>query len=262
MVAKTSPIALTFLGTRGEIKIRSRQHRRHSALLVRDSDVRLMIDCGADWRGRLTGVAPTAILLTHAHADHAAGLAEGAPCPVYASEETFNLLRHYPIRDRRRIMPRRPVAIGGVRFEAFPVEHSIRAPAVGYRVSAGQFSFLYLPDVADLPNAAAALRGVDLYIGDGATVSRSMVRKQNGRPIGHAPIAQQLAWCRKQGVRSAIFTHCGSPIVRGDPRTIAAAVRQLGLAHGVQADVAHDGLTLPIGVKPRSRGNCLRSALP
>jgi phosphoribosyl 1,2-cyclic phosphodiesterase len=262
VAANTGPIALTFLGTRGEIKIRSRRHRRHSALLVRDGDTRIMIDCGSDWRGRLRAIAPTAIMLTHAHADHAAGLAEGAPCPVYASEETLDLLRHYPIRDRRRMLPREPVAIGGVRFEAFPVRHSIRAPAVGYRVSAGHFSFFYLPDVAELPDAAAALRGVDLYIGDGATMTRSMVRKKNGTLIGHAPITWQLAWCQRERVRRAIFTHCGSPIVRGESRQIEAAVRQLGVAHGVDAHIAHDGLTLAIDSKPLLRGSRVRSTPP
>lgn len=136
--ANSRPVALTFLGTRGEISIRSRRHRRHSALLLRSGNTRIMIDCGADWRGRLRALAPTAIVLTHAHADHAAGLTEGAPCPVYASEETFNLIRRYPIRDRRPILPRVPVPIGAARFEAFPVRHSVRAPAVGYRITAGR----------------------------------------------------------------------------------------------------------------------------
>ena len=32
-----------------------------------------MIDCGADWLKRLPCVAPTAIVITHAHPDHAFG---------------------------------------------------------------------------------------------------------------------------------------------------------------------------------------------
>ncbi|HEY6992669.1 MAG TPA: MBL fold metallo-hydrolase [Xanthobacteraceae bacterium] len=245
-------VGLTFLGTRGEIKIRSRRHRRHSALLVRHDDARVMIDCGADWLGRLGAIAPTAIVVTHAHPDHAAGLAAGAPCPVYASEETLELLHRYPIRDRRQLPPRQPVMIGGMRFEAFPVRHSIRAPAVGYRVSAGNSRFFYLPDVADFPGAARALGGVDLYIGDGATVTRSMVRSRNGTSIGHAPITFQLDWCAKAGVRRAIFSHCGSPIVRSDPRQAQRIVRQLGLERGVDAGIAYDGLTLAIDPDPRS----------
>jgi len=65
---------LTFLGTRGETAIRSRRHQRHSALLVEQDGARVMIDCGADWLHRLRAIAPTAVVLTHAHDDHAAGL--------------------------------------------------------------------------------------------------------------------------------------------------------------------------------------------
>ena len=121
----------------------------------------------------------------------------------------------FPIRDRRIISPKKPAVIGGTRFKAYRVEHSIRAPAVGYRVSAKAGSFFYLPDVARLPNPQEALRGIGVYIGDGATLRRTMVRIKNGVLIGHAPIATQLGWCAKAHVHKAIFTHCGSPIVRG-----------------------------------------------
>lgn len=92
---------LTFLGTHGEIAIRSRPHRRHSSLLVEHDNARIMIDCGADWLHRLRSLAPTAIVLTHAHDDHAAGLAKGAPCPVYATAATWKVLSYLPIIDRR-----------------------------------------------------------------------------------------------------------------------------------------------------------------
>ena len=86
--SKDDVLELKFLGTRGEIGVHSRRHQRHSALLIEHNNARIMIDCGADWLGRLGAVAPTAIVLTHAHLDHAGGLAEGAPCPVYATGKT------------------------------------------------------------------------------------------------------------------------------------------------------------------------------
>jgi ribonuclease BN (tRNA processing enzyme) len=232
---------LKFLGTRGEIEVRSRRHRRHSALLICQNDARIMIDCGADWLNRLGAIAPTAIVLTHAHPDHAWGLAKGAPCPVYATNQTLSLLQRFPICDRGRMPLRRFVTIGGLRFKAIPIQHSIRAPAVGYRVSGAAGSFFYVPDVAKLPNASDTLRGIDLYIGDGATIRRSMVRKTNKTSIGHAPITVQLGWCAKANVRCAIFTHCGSPIVRGDARALNASVQALGYDRGIDARLACDG---------------------
>ncbi|MGO8907785.1 MAG: MBL fold metallo-hydrolase [Bradyrhizobium sp.] len=236
---------MTFLGTRGEIEVSSRRHRRHSSLLVQCDEARIMIDCGTDWLGRLHGVAPTAIVLTHAHPDHAAGLAEGAPCPVYATKVTWDLIRRFPIDDRRRLPLRKSIMIDGVRFKAFPVEHSIRAPAVGFRVSAGGACFFYVPDVAGIPDAAHALRGINVYIGDGATMKRSMLRRKRRTVIGHAPISSQLDWCDKVDVRRAIFTHCGSPIVRGDARKLNAALRRIGRQHDVGARFACDGDRLP-----------------
>ena len=246
-------LRLTFLGTRGEIEVRSRRHRRHSSLLVQRGAARIMIDCGADWVGRLERLAPTAIVLTHAHLDHAAGLAEGAPCPVYATMETWELIRRLPIRDRRRLPLRKSVIIGGVRFKAIPVEHSIRAPAVGFRVLAPGGGFFYLPDVAGLTNGPGVLRGIDVYIGDGATIRRSMVRERSGRLIGHASVVTQLDWCNQAGVRHAIFTHCGSPIVRGDTRKMNAALWRLGREYGIEARFACDGdrLSLPGGSPAR-----------
>ncbi len=214
-----------------------------------------MMDCGEDWRGRLSALAPTAIVLTHAHPDHAYGLADGASCPVYATEETLDLLRRFPIPNRHRIQLGKSTIVDGVTFKAFPVRHSIRAPAVGYRVSVENCSFIYLPDLADLPMPAAALRGVALYIGDGASVTRTMARRRKAVLIGHAPIVTQLRWCEIAGVRRAIFTHCGSGIVRSDARQVEAKVRRLGRDHGIEARLARDGdhLSLPAVDKSTSR---------
>lgn len=251
--ATTDQVRVTFLGTRGEIDIRSARHRRHSALLIEDADARIMLDCGTDWRGRLSAVAPTAILLTHAHPDHADGLSQGAPCPVYATDETLRLLRRFPIRERRRIRPYKPVTIGGVRFTAYPVRHSIRAPAVGYRISTKRGCFFYLPDMAAPPVARDALAGVDVYVGDGATLTRAMVRRKNGRKIGHASVRAQLEWCHAAGIRRAVFTHCGSALVRARPADLDAVLRRLGRAHKMEAIIARDGDRLSLPRRARQR---------
>ena len=235
---------LTFLGTRGEIEKKRRRHRRHSALFVRQVDARI-IDCGADWRGRIETLSPSAIVLTHGHPNHAAGIADGAPCPVYATVETWQLIAAYPIAQRRIILHREPVKLNGIIIEAFPVEHSTRAPAVGYRISASRRRVFYVPDVVAIRDQAEALHGIDLYVGDGATITRPIIRRRNAARIGHTPIRTQLDWCRAQAVTRALFTHCGSQIL-GDERVLGALVRRLGRERGVEARIAHDGMKLSL----------------
>ena len=135
----------------------------------------------------------------------------------------------------------------GIEFEAFPVEHSLRAPAVGYRVTAGRRAIFYGPDLVSIVDEQEALSGLDLYVGDGAVVKRSIVRRRDGRVIGHASIRAQLEWCAS---------------ARDPPRRIHAlrlrdhqgrrshrwrAVRSLGSEHGIEALIAHDGLKLTLG---------------
>jgi len=238
---RSSSPRLTFLGTRGEIPLRSRRHWRHSSLLIRLANARVMVDCGTDWLNRVDEIAPTAIVLTHAHEDHAAGLRNGSPCPVYATRATWQPLRRFPIADRHTLPLRRETLVDGVRFEPFQVDHSMRAPAVGFKISVGHQRIFYVPDVARIRNAAAALRGVGLYIGDGATLKHSMVRQKAGTTIGHAPIIAQLRWCAKVGVRSAMFTHCGSGIVRDRHGELDTVLARLAAEQGIQACIASDG---------------------
>ena len=77
---------LTFLGTRGYIEPVSRRHRRHTSLLVSYKQKKIMIDCGEDWLDQLDDISPHAIVVTHAHPDHAGGLKNGGSCPVYAPD--------------------------------------------------------------------------------------------------------------------------------------------------------------------------------
>jgi phosphoribosyl 1,2-cyclic phosphodiesterase len=153
-------------------------------------------------------------------------------------------MQGYPIEERRTIPLRAPLDILGMTFEAFPVDHSPLAPAVGYRVTAGRVSIFYVPDVVYIPDRADALSGISLYIGDGATITRSMVRRHGDVLFGHTPIRTQLTWCQKEGVAQAVFTHCGSEIVKGDERTLASMVRELGRERGVEARIACDGMEM------------------
>jgi glyoxylase-like metal-dependent hydrolase (beta-lactamase superfamily II) len=56
-----------------------------------------MVGCGQDWLGRVQHLNPKAIVITHAHPDHAWGLKEGAPCPVYATPEAWEDLERFGV---------------------------------------------------------------------------------------------------------------------------------------------------------------------
>jgi hypothetical protein len=87
---------------------------------------------------------------------------------------------------------------------------------------------------------------VQLYIGDGATVTRSFIRKRGKALIGHSPVRTQLTWCQKEGVPSAIITHCGSEIAIGNERDIAAKICAMATERGIDVRIAYDGMKIRV----------------
>jgi phosphoribosyl 1,2-cyclic phosphodiesterase len=220
----------------------------YTSTMVAYRDKRVIIDCGENWTGKIANLKPRALVITHPHPDHAFGLKAGSPCPVYATSAGWKNMKNFPIRKqfRKMLKLRTPERIAGITFEAFPVMHSVRAPAVGYRISAGKVILFYVPDVAWIPGRSEAFSSIRVYIGDGATLTRPLIRqdKRVRRLIGHASVQTQLGWCRKEGVPWMIVTHCGSAIVGASTRLVTAKLQDLGRTHGVKIEVAHDGMTL------------------
>ncbi len=85
------------------------------------------------------------------------------------------------------------------------------------------------------------LRGVDVYIGDGATLTRPMVRRRGETLFGHTTVRAQMNWCRRNGVRRAFIVHCGKQLVEMNAAQLQHRVNELA-GPDLRAIVAHDGL--------------------
>lgn len=190
--------------------MRRRRHRMHTSLLLSYRRARVMIDASLDWMGKLKRLDPNAIVLTHAHPDHAWGLKQGALCPVCATKKTWKELRDYPLKDRHVIKERTPTKICGITFEAFPVEHSIPSPAVGYRLSAGRTCIFYAPRSHLRPRAQCSAKwraNLHWRWRHGHALVYSQTRQSVNRSFA---CSNTTDLCEKEGVPRAIITHCGS----------------------------------------------------
>lgn len=240
-----------FFGTKGYVDESSRGHSGHSAFVLEEAGYRLLCDFGQNRKGMLSKIRPDAIFLSHAHPDHAWGLEEGTDAPVYASEITHEILAKLPITNRVVLAPDAPADLGPFRLTAFPVLHSIRCPAIAARIATGSFTLVYSGDIVAFQDPDAALAGADLYIGDGSTLTGSLVRRHaSGALIGHTTVRAQLGWLSRHGIPRAIFSHFGKgPIDMGDAE-LETALTDLATSPppGCAATAAFDGLELEVGV--------------
>jgi len=236
---------LTFLGTRGNIEAKTARHRRHSVLLLEYKRTRILFDWGLDWlkkTKKLEEINPHAIFITHAHPDHAQGLKHGCNFPVYATKDSWEIMQKYPIKEKITIKPKQKITIGSITVQVFPVVHSLIAPAVGYRITAGKKTIFYVSDLISIVEQKKALKNVQVYIGDSASITWPIIRMRDRIPMGHTTIKNPIKWCAQEKVPMAIFTHCGSQIVEGDGRVLGAKIRAIGKEYGVEVKIAYDGM--------------------
>jgi len=222
---------------------------RPSIVIEAPDGRRLLVDTGPDLRLQITACGIPridAVLYTHGHADHIAGLDEirilnrllGAPMPTYATAATFEDLRQRfdyafkpwngngffrPALELHEIKPGETVDIVGMPVQLFTQDHGY-ITTLGLRVQ----NFAYCTDVVRLDAPAlAALRDLDVLVVDCFTHGPA-------HPT-HANLKQVLAWVDALKPKRTILTHMG-------PNMDYAKLRR-ELPPGIEP--GFDGLVLP-----------------
>ncbi len=224
---------IKFLGTKANIEESSKKHKYNSSLLIEYKNFKLLIDYGLLHKNKLdeikakTGnfrinsssrksqIKPNAIIITHAHPDHYIWTEENVNTniPVYIAEETLKYGKFKP-KNYKIIKPGKKFKIKNFTILPFRVLHSIRCPAIGFKISVNKKSIIYTGDLVDIVSKNKILKNVDYYIGDGSCIRANLVRKKGDKIFGHARISTQINWCKKCGIKNIIFTHLGKETIR------------------------------------------------
>jgi phosphoribosyl 1,2-cyclic phosphate phosphodiesterase len=220
---------------------------RTSALLHLPGNKQVLIDAGPDFREQALqhGISwLDAVLLTHSHYDHVAGIDDlrpltehGGTIPIYANQGTLGDLRKRfdyafaqiadgssrPSLELHLVEPYQPFMLAGQQFYPLDVQHGTWT-ITGYRTG----GLAYLTDVSAIPAASREL----LYDLDVLVLS---ALRYTPHPT-HLTLQQALDVLADLQPRRAFFVHMNHALDH-------APVNAL-LPEGVA--LAHDGLTIEI----------------
>jgi phosphoribosyl 1,2-cyclic phosphate phosphodiesterase len=221
--------------------------RLRSSILVESSTTRIVVDTTPDFRYQMLRANVTrldAVLFTHPHKDHIAGLDDirafnffsGKPMPVFANEMTQEvIIREFPyaFTDFRypgvpeiqlNTIATDPFMIGDIRVEPVQVWH-LKMPVLGFRFG----DFTYITDANRIDELEKSkIRGSQIIV-------LNALRRESH--ISHFNIEEAIAMTRNLEVPVAYFTHIS---------------HQLGKHSDVEPELpegmhlAYDGLTLTI----------------
>lgn len=187
---------------------------RGNALVVDSGETKLLIDCGFSLRMTLSrldrlgisGEKITAILVTHEHSDHIAGVGRFAHrfnLPVYLTHGTREFLREsdVPVTDPRLVDGHSGFRVGDFSITPYTVPHDAREP-VQYVVSRGRLRLGVLTDCGVVtPHIVEVLDGTDGLVlecnHDAGMLAGSaypaMLKRRISGDFGHLANAQSVS---------------------------------------------------------------------
>ncbi|MHB1303415.1 MAG: MBL fold metallo-hydrolase [Acidiphilium sp.] len=225
-----------------------RNARTRAAIAVESEAGTILVDAPPELRMQLVANRIgriDAVVFTHAHADHIAGLDElrilnrilGAPIRAWSDEQTWAELRQRfdyafkpwqppgffrPVIEVSTIGPGEIHEIAGLPVRFIGQDHGF-IPSLGLRIG----DFAYCPDVVRFtPDQFALLEGVSTWVIDCFT--------RGSQHPTHAHLDQVLAWAETLRPRRTILTHMGLDMDYATLRRI--------LPPGIEP--AHDGLVI------------------
>lgn len=194
-----------------------RDKRMRSVALLETGRARILIDCGPDIRNQLMPLPFKpfdAVLLTHIHYDHVAGIDDLRPLCVfgdiniYADGNTVKglhttmpycftqtLYPGVPKLNLHTVRPHEPLRIGDVEVMPIVVMHD-KLPILGYRFG----RLAYITDMKTIDEGELAyLDGVDTLV-----VNALRWEKEHH---SHQLVADAIAFARRIGAKRTFFTH-------------------------------------------------------
>lgn len=194
---------------------------------------------------------PKYVILEHIHEDVIGGLHElRALKPiVFATKEVWDYIRrHYRAISKekgtfekiygfeRRVMPPGvTIKLNAFTLRPILVRHATEGQpsALGFKINVGGTTVFHVSDVFDIPDKQKVLKDVDIYIGDGASLSRDIGDQ-------HASMEKQLKWTGDADVRKIYFTQIGH--VGRTHKELNEELRDLS----PNAQALHDGAELQL----------------
>lgn len=224
-----------------------RDKRLRTSVHIQNGPDSIVIDTGPDFRQQMLReriAKLSAVVFTHAHKDHTAGLddvrsfnfLQSAEMPVYGSLDVLQQIRtefSYAFGEKKypgipqlalKEIDESPFFVGKTSLTPLPVTH-LKLPVLGFRIG----DFAYITDANYIPDST-----YDLLSGIKVLVLNALQREKH---VSHFNLEEAVEVARKIGAQDTWFTHISHKM-----GTHQSTHRELG--EGIK--LAFDGLRLII----------------